>query len=63
MNRTILETTVKDSNGKERVIYGQFTASYLLRNGLTVTKQEQHLYTMSDATFARYGERKEQKWR
>lgn len=62
MQRTILCTIVEDPIMKTRhEIYGRYDPVTLQRKGLIVKDSYKQLFTMDDATFARYGKRKEDK--
>lgn len=60
MQRTILCTLVEDPIMKTRhEIYGRYDAVALENKGLKIVSSYKQLFTMDDATFARYGKRKE----
>lgn len=60
MQRTILCTVVEDPIMKTRhEIYGRYDAVTLERRGLKIVDSYKQLFTMDDATFAKYGKRKE----
>lgn len=62
MQRTILCTVVEDPVMKVRSeIYGRYDAVALQRKGLKIVDSYKQLFVMDDATFARYGKRKEEK--
>ena len=62
MQRTILCTIVEDPIMKTRhEIYGRYDPVTLQRKGLIVKDSYKQVFTMDDATFARYGKRKEDK--
>ena len=61
MQRTILVTVVENPLMKTRhEIYGRYDAVSIQRQGLKVVDSYKQLFTMDDATFAKYGKRKEE---
>lgn len=61
MQRSILVTVVENPLMKTRhEIYGRYDPVSLERKGLKVVETYKQLFTMDDATFARYGKRKEE---
>lgn len=62
MQRTILVTVVENPLMKVRSeIYGRYDPVTLERKGLKVVDSYKQLFEMDDATFAKYGKRKEDK--
>ena len=62
MQRTILVTLVENPLMKVRSeIYGRYDPVTLERKGLKVVDSYKQLFEMDDATFAKYGKRKENK--
>ena len=62
MQRTILVTVVENPLMKVRSeIYGRYDPVTLERKGLKVVDSYKQLFEMDDATFAKYGKRKENK--
>lgn len=60
MQRTILVTVVQNPIMKtEHEIYGRYDPVTLERKGLQVVRSYKQLFTMDDATFAKYGKRKD----
>lgn len=60
MQRTILVTVVENPIMKtEHEIYGRYDPVTLERKGLKVVRSYKQLFTMDDATFAKYGKRKD----
>lgn len=60
MQRTILVTVVQNPLLQtEHEIYGRYDPVTLERKGLQVVRSYKQLFTMDDATFAKYGKRKE----
>lgn len=60
MQRTILCTIIENPITKERrEIYGRYDPVTIQRKGLKVIESYKQLFTMDDATFAKYGKRKE----
>lgn len=61
MQRSILVTVVENPLMKTRhEIYGRYDPVTLQRKGLKVIETYKQLFTMDDATFAKYGKRKEE---
>lgn len=59
MQRTILCTVVEDPITKVKSeIYGRFDPVTIQRRGLIIKESYNQLFTMDDATFAKYGKRK-----
>lgn len=57
MYRTILVTKVEHNITKEqKEIYGRYDAVKLQNDGFKILGTEKRKYTMSDSTFAKYGE-------
>ena len=62
MQRQILVTVVENPLMKVRSeIYGRYDPVTLERKGLKVVDSYKQLFEMDDATFAKYGKRKENK--
>lgn len=62
MQRTILVTVVENPLMKVRSeIYGRYDPVTIERKGLKVVDSYKQLFEMDDATFAKYGKRKENK--
>lgn len=62
MQRTILVTVVQNPLMKtEHEIYGRYDAVALEKKGLKIVRTYKQMFTMDDATFAKYGKRKEEK--
>ena len=60
MQRTILVTVLENPLMKtQHEIYGRYDPVTLERKGLRVVRSYKQLFTMDDATFAKYGKRKE----
>ena len=60
MQRSILVTVVENPLMKTRhEIYGRYDPVKLQRQGLKVVDTYKQMFTMDDATFAKYGKRKE----
>lgn len=60
MQRSILCTVVEDPITKAQYeIYGRYDAVTLERKKLRIIDSYKQLFTMDDATFAKYGKRKE----
>lgn len=60
MQRTILCTVVENPLMKTRhEIYGRYDPVALERKGLRIIETYKQMFTMDDATFAKYGKRKE----
>lgn len=57
MYRTILVTKVINNITKEqKEIYGRYDAVKIQNDGFKILGTEKRKYTMSDSTFAKYGE-------
>ena len=62
MQRQILVTVVENPLMKVRSeIYGRYDPVTLERKGLKVVDSYKQIFVMDDATFAKYGKRKEDK--
>lgn len=62
MQRQILVTVVENPLMKVRSeIYGRYDPVTLERKGLKVVDSYKQMFVMDDATFAKYGKRKENK--
>lgn len=62
MQRQILVTVVENPLMKVRSeIYGRYDPVTLERKGLKVVDSYKQMFVMDDATFAKYGKRKEEK--
>ncbi len=62
MQRQILVTVVENPLMKVRSeIYGRYDPVTLERKGLKVVDSYKQMFVMDDATFAKYGKRKEDK--
>lgn len=60
MQRTILVTVVENPLMKTRhEVYGRYDPVTLQRKGLKIVETYKQLFEMDDATFAKYGKRKE----
>ena len=60
MQRTILVTVVENPIMKtQHEIYGRYDAVALEKKGLKIVRAYKQMFTMDDATFAKYGKRKE----
>lgn len=60
MQRQILCTVVEDPITKARSeIYGRYDPVTVQRKGLKILDSYKQLFVMDDATFAKYGKRKE----
>ena len=60
MQRSILVTVVEDPIMKtQHEIYGRYDPVTLERKGLKVVNTYKQMFVMDDATFAKYGKRKE----
>lgn len=60
MQRSILVTVVENPLMKTRhEIYGRYDPVTLQRKGLKVVDTYKQVFTMDEATFAKYGKRKE----
>lgn len=60
MQRTILVTVVENPLMKVRSeIYGRYDPVTIERKGLKVVDSYKQVFVMDDATFAKYGKRKE----
>lgn len=62
MQRSILVTIVEDPIMKTRhEIFGRYDPVTVQRKGLQIIETYKQLFEMDDATFAKYGKRKENK--
>ena len=60
MQRTILVTVVENPIAKTRFeVFGRYDPVTLQRKGLKIVETYKQIFTMDDATFAKYGKRKE----
>lgn len=60
MQRSILVTVVQDPIMKtQSEIYGRYDPVTLERKGLKIVSTYKQMFVMDDATFAKYGKRKE----
>lgn len=60
MQRSILVTVVEDPIMKtQHEVYGRYDPVTLERKGLKVVDSYKQMFVMDDATFAKYGKRKE----
>lgn len=60
MQRSILVTVVENPIAKTRhEVYGRYDPVTLERKGLKIVETYKQIFTMDDATFAKYGKRKE----
>ena len=60
MQRSILVTVVEDPIMRtQHEVYGRYDPVTLERKGLKVVDSYTQMFTMDDATFAKYGKRKE----
>lgn len=60
MQRSILVTVVQDPIMKtQHEIYGRYDPVTLERKGLKIVSTYKQMFTMDEATFAKYGKRKD----